>query len=202
MADLAAGDVTYTLIKRSVGDSGKMFTFSIAFGNSTLTYPSGGVPLTAGSLGCPNTITRLNLFGPSSGDGLIYKYDTVNNKIRIYQGKAFTPAGAVAAPTFTGDALATHTHDSLYIGGITATEAVAIQGGDTLGKNAATNRTIVGANSATKGGVVAVTGGTPSGTNSAPAFTGTAVVAAALSEFVAATTAPAATTIYLEVMGW
>lgn len=87
---------------------------------------------------------------------------------------AYTPAGTVAAPTFTGDALATHTHDLLFIGGITATEAVAIQGGDTLGKNAATNRTIAGSASATKGGVVAVTAGTPSGTNSAPAFTGTA----------------------------
>jgi len=47
-----------------------------------------------------------------------------------------------------------HTHDLKYIGGITATEPVAIDGGDTLGKNAATDRTIAGADSATKGGVV------------------------------------------------
>lgn len=50
---------------------------------------------------------------------------------------------------------AAHSHDALFIGGITATEPVAIDGGDTLGKNAATNRTIAGATSATKGGIVA-----------------------------------------------
>jgi hypothetical protein len=40
-----------------------------------------------------------------------------------------------------------------FIGGIATTEAVMIAAGDTLGKNAATNRTIVGATEATKGGV-------------------------------------------------
>lgn len=50
---------------------------------------------------------------------------------------------------------AAHTHDILVIGGTTATEPVAI-GPDavTLGKAAATNRTVAGIDYATKGGVV------------------------------------------------
>lgn len=48
-----------------------------------------------------------------------------------------------------------HTHDVKLIGGITAAEPVAVYGGDTLGKNAATDRTIAGADSASKGGIVA-----------------------------------------------
>lgn len=87
MADIAAGDVTYTLLKQSIGESGyKHYVFTVAFGNGSLTYPSGGVPLTAGKLGCPNQIIKLNLFSPASANGLVYKYDAANNKVRIYQG--------------------------------------------------------------------------------------------------------------------
>ena len=56
-------------------------------------------------------------------------------------------------------ALTGHTHDLLLLSGVTATEAVACDGAAlNFGKNAATNRTIAGANSATKGGVVAYAG--------------------------------------------
>lgn len=72
--------------------------------------------------------------------GYMYEYDAANGKMLCRQ---------VAS--------ADHTHDIKLIGGITATEPVAVQGGDTLGKNAATDRTIAGATSATKGGVVTAT---------------------------------------------
>ncbi len=66
---------------------------------------------------------------------------------------SWDPTGK-ALKAWYSNGTAAHTHDLLFIAGITATEPVAIAGGDTLGKNAATNRTIAGANSATKGGVV------------------------------------------------
>lgn len=104
MADIASGDVTYTLVKQRKEESGnKVINLTVAFGNATLTYPSGGIPLVAGKLGCPNNIADLIIDGPASGDGLVYKYDKANNKIRIYRSGAYSP-------TFTGSALSTHTH--------------------------------------------------------------------------------------------
>lgn len=89
---------------------------------------------------------------------------------------AYTPAGTVSAPTFTGSALGTHTHDFTVIGGQapSSTNNIANYAGPLLGKEEAANATYVGANSATNGGVVAITAGTPAGTNSAPTFTGSA----------------------------
>lgn len=93
-------------------------------------------------------------------DGIVHEYID-----GIASGKAVK---YIPNPTFTGSALGTHAHDIKVIGGITADEDVGIlASGPTLGKLAATDRTIVGADSATKGGVVAITGGTPAGTNSA-----------------------------------
>ena len=73
-----------------------------------------------------------------SDNGYLLRWDVVGKAF-----KAYYPTAAAAV----------HTHDLTYIGGITITEPVAIEGGDKLGKNAATNRTIVGADFATKGGV-------------------------------------------------
>lgn len=86
---------------------------------------------------------------------------------------SYTPAGTVAAPTFTGDALATHSH-------ILNLKNAAVSDGATTRVNAGTN--LLGANTGgdlaiagggANGGIAAITAGTPSGTNSAPAFTGT-----------------------------
>ncbi len=87
MADIAAGDVTYTLLNKEVADSGmRVFRMTIAFGDGALTYPSGGIPLTAAKMGCPNEIRSVDLFSPASANGYVYKYSQSNNKIRIYQG--------------------------------------------------------------------------------------------------------------------
>ena len=110
MADIAAGDVTYTVTKQRKEESGnKINSVTIAFGNSTLTYPSGGVPLTKASMGCPNAITSAVLEAANSGDGLVYKYDKTNNKIRIYRAPAQTHShdlkitkGAITASTEIG----------------------------------------------------------------------------------------------------
>ena len=75
-----------------------------------------------------------------SDNGYLLRWDAVGKAF-----KAYYPTAVAAA----------HTHDLIYIGGVTITEPVAIEAGDKLGKNAATNRTIAGVDSATKGGVVA-----------------------------------------------
>lgn len=89
MANLVAGDVTYT--KRPgqdelTGSSKYRAVYSIAFGDGTDTYPSGGVPLTKGDLGMPNVIESLTILEDNAGDGYIYKYDDSAATIRIYQG--------------------------------------------------------------------------------------------------------------------
>lgn len=169
MADLAAVNVTVNLVPQDQEFMGKKrVSFPvIAFGNGVLTYPANGVPLPAmGAFGMKKEIKRVFIEG-QPGDGFIYKYDRAHHTIRIYQSAA----------------LVTHTHDLKYIGGIAETEAVMIAGGDTLGKNAATDRTIAGADSATKGGVVA----------------GGAVAAGALAEL--GNVVVAAKTLYLMVVG-
>lgn len=88
MADIAANNVTYTLQagteKRIQGKYEAQF--SIAFGNGSLTYPTGGVPLAKASLGCPNSLEELVLLDPANANGFVYKWDKTNNKLRIYQG--------------------------------------------------------------------------------------------------------------------
>ena len=104
MADLASGDVTYTLVKRrkvNGGPSRYHHTFTVAFGDGALTYPSGGVPLTAAKLGCPNSLEELNLVDAGSGDGNVFKWDKTNNKLRMYE---FNGAAAGDSPLLELDA--------------------------------------------------------------------------------------------------
>lgn len=155
-----------------------------SFGTITFddSYATGGESLTPAMVGLGEIIGLSFIQGE---DGYVAKWDKTNQKVLLYRSAGFTPAGTVAAPVFTGNALGTHTHDLKVIGGQGAagTDTVTAPAGtDILGKQEATDADILGADSATKGGVVAISAGTPAGTNSAPAFTGTAVAAAALVE--------------------
>ena len=167
MPDIAAGNVTYTLQEgtqySSPADPRRCAVYKIGFGNSTLTYPSGGVPLTKAKLGCPTHIVALEIIDISDADGLAYKYDYENAKIRIY------------------NMTAGHAHDVLIKGGTdpASTDAINVKT-LILGKEAATDATVLGVDSATKGGVVAST-------------------AAAGGELASA---PAATVLYAKVTGW
>jgi hypothetical protein len=140
MSDLAATNVTVALIKRGrIPGFANIGLCSLTFGNGALTVPAAGIPLPTDlrKFGVRTAIGFMQILQPPA-DGLVYRYDLSNHKLLILQSAAVTA----------------HVHDLKFIGGITATEAVAIQGGDTLGKNAATDRTIAGSASATKGGVV------------------------------------------------
>jgi hypothetical protein len=186
MGALAASDVAVVLAQQdrdALGISQKISFPRITFGDGVKTYPSGGIPLPDfRAFGFLKGIKRFLIQQPPNG--YVYKYDAANNKLMIFQGVGGSAGASVVIPN--------HTHDVKLIGGITATEPVAVQGGDTLGKNAATDRTIAGADSATKGGVVAAA---LSGT-----VNGTSGDAGPLTEL-ANTVAPAATSLDLLVIG-
>ena len=192
MTALASSDVTVTVgvRDRDIGRGGMskcLGVAQIAFGDGALTYPTGGIPLPAiGNFG----LLRQMDFGalePPPGDGYVYKYDRENHKILIYTSAGFTPEGTVSQPTFTGDALAGHTHDHSVTDGTSGnavtfnSDHLEASGGGTL----------------TSG---SESGGTPAGTVSQPAFTGSAVAAGALAELDSAV-APAATTLRMLFLG-
>lgn len=144
-------------------------------------------------IGLPNTSIasqRGTVAGQTSGSYMILRCLQP-----AFTAGAYTPAGTVAAPVFTGSAMGTHVHNFIVKGGQAAatTNVIADYAGPLLGKQAATDATYVGANSATNGGVVAVSAGTPAGTNSAPAFTGSAASLTGVMSWVKA--APAAGSI-------
>lgn len=168
MADIAASDITATLLLRRRVEGRSFFHWTLAFGNGTLTYPAGGVPITLALVGMPNVIERLTVF--DSGISVyVWSYDVTNKKLTAMQ-----------AP------VQSHTHNFLIIGGqaSSTTNDVAIYGSlDTIGKEQASNATMVGSASATKGGVVSAT-----------------LAAAGLSQI--STVAIAAQTLKCEVVGW
>lgn len=113
---------------------------------------------------------------------------------------AYTPAGTVSAPTFTGSALGNHTHDTLYKNAAVADGATTRVnvGTNLLGANTGSDITVTGAGA--NGGVRNASAGTPAGTNSAPTFTGSA---ASLSGTIAlALAAPATGSIISMNFGW
>lgn len=102
MADIAASDVTYTLqagsAKSCPSDPRFEGVFKVEFGDGSLTYPSGGIPLTKGKLGCPGNIDSLEILDAANADGYVYKWDRANNKILIYEVPAGDGEAAAAAP--------------------------------------------------------------------------------------------------------
>lgn len=87
MVAIASTDVTLTLSEETRQNHKKMNKVSLAFGNGTLTYPSGGVPLPAiGNFGMVTALDGLVYLEPDAGNGFVYKYDQSAHTIRIYQG--------------------------------------------------------------------------------------------------------------------
>jgi hypothetical protein len=216
MAYLAATDVTVTLtpedFDRSPGDGIGFRTFpQVDYGDGVLQYPALGIPMPAiGYFGFNFAIKRVFIEQPANG--FIHHFDRANQKLRIYEGSAIgaitmsnaTVTGNVAAPAnhtdtptgnFTGDAMANHHHNFT---------------GDT-DANAA--------NTAVTGNVANASAGTPTGnysgdaktlTHNAPALTADphthtltgagGVAESALAEMTTGAT-PAATTLYMEMLG-
>ncbi len=80
MANIAVGDVTHTILtKRRLG-SRNANRVRLAFGDSSLTYPAGGIPLSKAKLGCPNIVESLNIVSQGTS-GYQFSYDQPNNKL-------------------------------------------------------------------------------------------------------------------------
>jgi hypothetical protein len=87
MVALASTDVTLTVNEQTRQTNQKRNRVTVAFGNGTLTYPSGGVPMPAiGNFGMTEAINGMLFLEPNAANGFVYKYDISENKIRIYQG--------------------------------------------------------------------------------------------------------------------
>lgn len=139
MADIAAGDVTYTLVKqRKLGDHRNLNLVRLAFGDGALTVPANGIPITKAKCGCPTVIESMVVVDQGTS-GYRFQYDQSAGKLVVMQAPAQT-----------------HTHDIKVIESVTADATVGLNGA-TYGKNTASNVTIVGENSATTGGVVSAT---------------------------------------------
>jgi len=98
MADLAAADLTYTALDPVDGDiiagSGKrrhVFAITTAAGE----YPTGGLPLTNGKLGCPTSLESLRILEQDVSDPLLtYHWDKSANTIVVMEddGTSGVPA--------------------------------------------------------------------------------------------------------------
>src|SRR5574343_422209 len=168
MANIAASDITVTFLNKRRGEDGRnKSNVQMVFGDGALTYPAGGVPISKAALGCPNVIESLVVYD-SGTSGYKWSYDRANEKLVAMQAPAQT-----------------HAHDLLVKGGQAATtdNEVGHYATDNLGKEAATDATIAGSASATKGGVISAT-----------------LSAAALGQ--PSAVAIAAQTLKVEVVGW
>lgn len=112
MADLAATNVTVTVNLKDKLTSGKKHRIqgTLTFGDGALTYPAGGVPLPAfGTFGMKRNLDMLILTDGASGNGLLWKYDVTNNKLRGYWptgGGGTAPTAAATNPVLNTGATA------------------------------------------------------------------------------------------------
>jgi hypothetical protein len=102
MAALASTDVTVTVNAgdREIAGGGafKNLTLaSVVFGDGSLTYPTGGVPMPAiGKFGLHKAVNFAAIMD-DPGNGFVYKYDVTNHKIKIYTQGFLTGATVVGA---------------------------------------------------------------------------------------------------------
>lgn len=86
MASLAASDITVTVLDRKIYGRQRQNLVKLVFGNSTLTYPSGGVPFpSAAALGLKTPLTFLQLFDDSTAASSYWKPDYANSKLRGFR---------------------------------------------------------------------------------------------------------------------
>lgn len=101
MADLAATDVTYTLVNAAFtrSDQGYRRVFDLSFGDSALTYPAGGVPLDKAKFGCPISLLLVETSSPNTdSNDATWEWDQPNNTLRAWAGGTEL-SGAVDAVT-------------------------------------------------------------------------------------------------------
>lgn len=104
MATLADANVTYVFnYRRKLGDHVNLFNVTMTFGNSTLTYATGGIVLLKGSLGCPNVIQSMDIVDEGTS-GYNFNYNLTTNKLQLFAAGShnhtlFVGSGAGTAGT-------------------------------------------------------------------------------------------------------
>jgi len=102
MADIAASDFTVTVQERRREGKKHVNKVKLVFGNDTLTYPAGGIPLPAyGALGLRRNVEYIRITDANDALGHIWKYDQESHKLRCYvQGVLVGAAGAATLDDF------------------------------------------------------------------------------------------------------
>lgn len=102
MPDLAATNVTVTVEDQQIVGKQRRNLVKITFGDGALTYPANGVPMpTKEKFGMVRNLRSLVFYDTDDSNGLTWKYDVVNNKLRAWvQGYAHGAAGAVTMDDF------------------------------------------------------------------------------------------------------
>lgn len=100
MAQIASADVTYAYIEGTgQAEPSRPATqrqFTVQFGNGTLTYTNGGIPLDKAKLGCPTGLQYLIMLDSGNTVGYVPKWNQTANTIRLYQDANVTAAAAAA----------------------------------------------------------------------------------------------------------
>lgn len=159
-------------------------TYGVGDGATTFNVPNlkGRVPV-----GVDSAQTEFDALGEAGGAKAVTPAGTV--AAPVFTGSsgstslvsAGTPAGTVAAPVFTGSALAGHAHELPFTKVAGGTGALRMVAQSVFGSGTSRASESVSAAptaSATANAVAlsqSVSAGTPAGTNSAPAFTGSAL---------------------------
>lgn len=103
MTDIAAGDVTYTILQyRTTGGSRKHNLVRLAFGNGSLTFPTAGIPITIGKLGCPTVVESMAIVGTNTAP-FVFRYSSTAKTLIAYNVSITTGEHTVAtnAPAAT-----------------------------------------------------------------------------------------------------
>jgi hypothetical protein len=77
--------VVVTILKRKkIEDNREIVNANLAFGDGSTTYPALGIPVPGALFSCPRAVDSLVFSDEVNGSPNIYKYDQINQKIRIW----------------------------------------------------------------------------------------------------------------------
>jgi len=100
MVALTAADVAVTQMdigRKVTLSKKKYYRVKLVFGDGALTYPALGIPMPPmGKYGFVRFLDGLTDIEKASDDKFIYKYDTANNKLRIWVPDTGVELGGVA----------------------------------------------------------------------------------------------------------
>jgi hypothetical protein len=113
MGQIATSDVTYAYVegtaKAHQGDPVTERVFTIQFGDGSLLYTNGGIPLVKSKLGCPTALQSLIMLDSGNTVGYVPKWNMTANTVRLYQDANVTSAAAAALVEVLTSAVVTST---------------------------------------------------------------------------------------------